>query len=98
MLPVVDVSSGASEFLRLVVESRGRFSPAADLGGCFWALEVVVVDFWDFFEGASGAGHSTSWARSRRSEGIHSDSSQYMYSYSSWEKTDIPSSRLLNSS
>ena len=64
-------SSGVSEFLRLVVDVRGRFWPADDLG-CFWAFEAGALDFWDFFRGAS-AGHSTSWVRSRRSGGIHSE-------------------------
>ena len=71
ILPVVEVSSGVAEPLRLVADGRGRFWPAVDLG-CFCAFEAGAADFWDFFEGASGAGHSTSWVRSRRSEGIHS--------------------------
>lgn len=71
MLPVVEDSSGVSEFLRLAVEVRGRFWPAADLG-CFWALEAGALDFGGFL-GAASAGHSTSWVRSRRSGGIHSE-------------------------
>lgn len=55
-------SSGVSEFFRLmavVVDFRGRFCPATDLG-TGTALGGAVGAFWDFLEGASGAGHSTS--------------------------------------
>ena len=71
ILPAVVDSSGVSEFLRLVVEVRGRFWPVVDLG-CFWAFEAGAVDFWGFLGGASG-GHSTSWVRSKRSTGTYSE-------------------------
>jgi len=70
-LPVTLPSSGVSEGLRLVVAVRGRFWPAADLGKVA-DLGAGGLAFWDFFGGASGAGHSTSWVRSRRVAGIHS--------------------------
>ena len=70
-LPVVALSSGVSEDLRLAVVVRGRFRPAVDLG-CVCAFGAGGLDFWDFLEGASGAGHSTSWVRSRRVAGTHS--------------------------
>lgn len=69
------VSSGASEFLRLdaaVVDVRGRFCPAVDFGSVADFGGAAAVDFWDFFVGASGCGHSTSCERSRREAGIHS--------------------------
>ena len=74
VLPVEVVSSGVSEFLRLgaaVVDDRGRFWPAVDLGRVA-DFGAGAVDFWDFLVGASGCGHSTSWERSRREDGIHS--------------------------
>lgn len=69
-------SSGVSEFLRLmvvVVGFRGRFCPAIDLG-TGTALGGAVGAFWAFLGGASGAGHSTSWDKSRREAGTHSRS------------------------
>ena len=73
-LPEVVVSSGVSEFLRLVpavVDVRGRFWPAVDLGRVA-DLGAGAVDFWDFLVGASGCGHSTSCERSRRDADTHS--------------------------
>lgn len=73
-LPEVVVSSGVSEFLRLVaavVDARGRFWPAVDLGTVA-DFGAGAVDFWDFLVGASGCGHSTSCERSRRDAGTHS--------------------------
>ena len=73
-LPEVVVSSGVSEFLRLVavaVDARGRFWPAVDLGRVA-DFGAGAVDFWDFLVGASGCGHSTSCERSRRDAGTHS--------------------------
>ena len=74
-LPVVLLNSGVSDSRRDVVEALGRFWPRVDLGrvadlggaGCFC----------DFFEGASGCGHSTSWVRSRREASTHSNVFQY---------------------
>ena len=43
-LPVVALSSGVSEDLRLVVVVRGRFWPAVDLG-CVCALGAGGLDF-----------------------------------------------------
>ena len=43
-LPVVDVNSGVSEFLRLVVEVLGRFWPATAFGTVV-ALGAAEVDF-----------------------------------------------------
>jgi len=54
-----------------VVAVQGRFWPAADLGKVA-DLGAGGLAFWDFLGGASGAGHSTSWVRSRRAAGIHS--------------------------
>lgn len=54
-----------------MVAVRGRFWPAADLGKVA-DLGAGGLAFWDFLGGASGAGHSTSWVRSRRVAGIHS--------------------------
>ena len=68
-------SSGASEPLRLdaaVVDARGRFCPAVDLGTVADFGGAAAVVFWDFFVGASGCGHSTSCERSSRDAGIHS--------------------------
>ena len=73
-LPDVVVNSGVSEFLRLVatvVDVRGRFWPAVDLGTVV-DFGAGAVDFWDFLVGASGCGHSTSCERSRRDAGTHS--------------------------
>ena len=73
-LPELVVSSGVSEFLRLVaavVDARGRFWPAVDLGRVA-DLGAGAVDFCDFLVGASGCGHSTSCERSRREAGTHS--------------------------
>ena len=72
-LPEVVVSSGVSEFLRLVaaVDVRGRFWPAVDFGRVA-DFGVGAVDFWNFLVGASGCGHSTSCERSRRDAGTHS--------------------------
>lgn len=55
-LPEVAVSSGVSEFLRLVaavVDVRDRLWPAADLGRVA-DFGAGAVDFWDFLVGASG--------------------------------------------
>ena len=74
-LPVEGASSGASEFFRLeaaVVDVRGRFCPAVDLGRVADFGGAAFVDFWDFLEGASGCGHSTSCDRSSREAGTHS--------------------------
>lgn len=68
--PVEALSSGVSEFFRLVVDGRGRFWPAVVLGA--GAAFGAGLDFWDFLGGASGAGHSTSCERSRRETGTHS--------------------------
>lgn len=74
--PVDEVSSGVSEFLRLVVDVRGRFWPAT-VFGTVADLGAGGLAFWDFLGGASGAGHSTSWERSRRDAGTISCSHQY---------------------
>lgn len=72
-LPVEAESSGVpSESRReTVVDARGRFWPAVDLGRVA-DLGGAAACFWDFLDGASGWGHSTSWERSRRDGRIHS--------------------------
>ena len=64
-LPVEGASSGVEETSR--EDGRGRLS---DLGTVFWggAVGALVA----FLEGGSGAGHSTSWVRSKRVGGTHS--------------------------
>ena len=68
--PMEALNSGVSEFLRLMVDVRGRFWPAVVLGT--GAAFGAGLDFCVFLGGASGAGHSTSWERSRRETGTHS--------------------------
>lgn len=63
------LSSGVSEFLRELVNTRGRFWPVL---GRVAALGGGGAAFWDFLGGASGGGHSTSWVRSSRDKGTHS--------------------------
>ena len=51
-LPVELVSSGVSDLRRVVVDGRGRFWPAVDLG-CLAALGAAAC-FWDFLGAGSG--------------------------------------------
>lgn len=79
-----------------MVDFRGRFCPATDLG-TGTALGGAAGAFWDFFGGASGAGHSTSWDKSRREAGTHSRSESVMCVFGI-RRMLSPSRRLLNSS
>lgn len=74
-LPEVAANSGVAESLRLsaaIMDVRGRFWPATDLG---WVADFgadAEEDCFGPFLGASGCGHSTSWERSSREPGTHS--------------------------
>ncbi len=99
VLPDEALNSGVSESLRLIV-------PVKDFRGLFWPARVLGIGgtlgaaagaFCDFLVGASGAGHSTSWDKSRREAGTHSEDG-LAYSLTSIRRRFSPSSRLLNSS